>query len=298
MKTPQNSENSYQRNNGRKLDHLRVVNVSFNAFGYAPGSVLLELGNTKVLCSVSLQNGVPHFLKGTKTGWLTAEYAMLPTSTINRMVREISSMRRNGRSVEISRLIGRSLRTIVNLDILGERTIYIDCDVLQADGGTRTACITGAYLALRAAVNYWLKNRVIRESILTGSLAAVSVGVVNGVPLLDLDYYEDSQADADFNFVITGENKIVELQGASEGATVSWGQFEIARKLAVLGVKQLIKIGDQLFEQEVENQDFENFDQKTNIKGVISQRQGKNKQNKKPGFFSLGTRLNNFKSDG
>ena len=315
MKTSQDSQNLFQRKDGRQPDHLRIINVSFNTFGYAAGSVLFELGNTKVLCSVSLQNGVPHFLKGKKTGWLTAEYAMLPTSTMNRMVREISSMRRNGRSVEISRLIGRSLRTIVDLDILGERTIYIDCDVLQADGGTRTACITGACLALRAAVDYWLENRVIKETIITDTLAAVSVGVVNGVPLLDLNYQEDSNADADFNFVITKSNKIVEIQGASEGATVSWEQFERARELAVTGVRELIKIGDQLFDQEAGDQSVEqnvaqninkNASQKTSIQGAVNSGHRKqdarntfsqNRNNKKPAFFSLKNRLSEFKFD-
>jgi len=292
MKTTQNLEKIFQRNDGRQADYLRKVTVSFNTFGYAAGSVLFELGNTKVLCSVSLQNGVPHFLKGKKTGWLTAEYAMLPTSTMNRMVREVSSMRRNGRSVEISRLIGRSLRTIVNLDILGERTIYIDCDVLQADGSTRTACITGACLALRTAVNYWLKNKLIKETILTGSLAAVSVGVVNGVPLLDLDYYEDSQADADFNFVITKSNKIVEIQGASEGATVSWEQFERARELAVLGVQELTRIGDQLFDTESDKNIGKKAAKSNNRNSFLQ-----NKNNKKPALFSLANRLSALKPD-
>jgi len=289
MKTSQDTQNLFQRKDGRQPGHLRTTNILFNAFGYAAGSVLFELGNTKVLCSVSLQNGVPHFLKGKKTGWLTAEYAMLPASTMNRTIRETSSMKRNGRSVEISRLIGRSLRTIVDLDLLGERTIYIDCDVLQADGGTRTACITGACLALRSAINYWLENRVIKETILTGSLAAVSVGIVNGIPLLDLNYHEDNQADADFNFVITKLNKIVEIQGASEGATVSWEQFEKVKELAILGIREFIQIGDQWFEPGSVKPEQSAYQKSRN---TISQN-----RNKKPAFFSLQNRLSELKSD-
>lgn len=244
-------ENAVERKGFRKPDQLRNVNALFNVFGYAAGSVLLEIGNTKVLCAVNLQQNVPNFLKGKKTGWLTAEYAMLPTSSATRVPREASLMRRNGRSVEISRLIGRSLRAVVDLSFLGERTIFVDCDVLQADGGTRTACITGAFLALRAAVNHWLKNKLIRENIITDSLSAISVGVVDGCPLLDIDFSEDSCADADFNFVITRSNKIVEIQGSSEGATVSWQQFEQVKDLAIKGVNELFEIGDTFFDKEM-----------------------------------------------
>jgi len=247
----------------RKSDQVREIKVKFNAFGYADSSVLFQMGNTKVLCAVSLQSGVPHFLKVSvknesgkfyrraKSGWLTAEYSMLPSSTAVRTTREISSMRRNGRSVEISRLIGRSLRTIVDLSAIGERTIIIDCDVLQADGGTRTACITGACLALRLAVDKWLKNNIIKETILTDQIAAVSVGVLKEDVLLDLDFSEDSKADADFNFVLTRSGKIVEIQGASEGATVTWDQFEQAKKLAVMGIENLFKIGDQFINKKL-----------------------------------------------
>lgn len=177
---------------------------------------------------------------------MTAEYAMLPAATQTRTTRESSSLKRDGRSVEISRLIGRSLRPIVLLDKLGENTIYIDCDVLQADGGTRTACITGASLALRSAVNSWLAQGIIREDIMTDAIAAVSAGVVKGIALLDLDYSEDSKADADFNFVLTKSGRIIEMQGAAEQQAVSWEQFEEIRKLACSGVQQLFLAAEVL----------------------------------------------------
>jgi len=236
---------------GRTTDQLREVKVTFDAFGYSSGSVLFEIGKTKVLCSVNLNLGVPSFLKGRKMGWLTAEYSMLPSSTSTRMKREISSMRRNGRSVEISRLIGRSLRAIVDFSLLGERTIIVDCDVLQADGGTRVACITGSCIALQVAVNNWLKNKIIRKNILTDSIAAISVGIVSGVPFLDVDFSEDRVAEADFNFVITKSNKIIEIQGAAEGAAISWDQFEKARVIALSGIEQLFKIGEEYFSETI-----------------------------------------------
>ena len=276
-------EKIIERKGCRKPDQLRDVTVSFNVFGYSSGSVLLEIGNTKVLCSVSLQQHVPNFLKGKKIGWLTAEYAMLPTSSATRVPREASIMRRNGRSVEISRLIGRSLRSIVDLSLLGERTIFVDCDVLQADGGTRTACITGAFLALRAAVDHWLNNKIIRENILTDSLAAISVGIVDGTALLDIDFSEDSNADADFNFVITRSNNIVELQGSSEGATVSWQQFEQVKDLAIKGVNDLFEAGNTFFDKE--------------IVAASSQNKDTNKDNKKTApLFSLFNRQKNIET--
>lgn len=233
--------NSLRRYAERAPDALRKIRATFNTFGYAPGSVLFEMGRTKVLCAVSIQNSVPHFLKGKQRGWLTAEYAMLPTSTNVRTQREASTMRRNGRSLEISRLIARSLRAIVNFQLLGERTIVVDCDVLQADAGTRTACITGASLALRMAVDRWIENRVISEDILTDSLAAISVGWLQDQPLLDLDFSEDSRVDADFNVVLTRSGKLVEFQGAVEGSTLTWDQFEQIRSLAVRGIEQLFE---------------------------------------------------------
>src|SRR6266404_6459616 len=210
------------RNDKRTPDQLRPVSFSRDIFEYAAGSVLFEMGNTKVLCAVSLQNGVPPFLRGKGIGWLTAEYSLLPTSTMTRTQRESSSAGKNGRSVEIARFIGRCFRSIVDTSTIGERTITIDCDVLQADGGTRTAAITGAFLALKMAQEYWLQARLINQSIIIEHIAAVSVGVVDGNVLLDLNYQEDSVATADFNFVITQTNKIVEMQGGAETAPLSW----------------------------------------------------------------------------
>ncbi|MFC1841634.1 ribonuclease PH [Candidatus Dependentiae bacterium] len=256
-------KNFTERKDGRKPSQIRNISVTFNAFGYADGSVLFEVGNTKVLCSVSLQQGVPHFLKGSKKGWLTAEYSMLPTSTTNRIARESTLMRKNGRSVEISRLIGRSLRSIVDLDFFGERTIYVDCDVLQADGGTRTASITGACLALRAAVANWLQKGMIRETIITDYVAAISVGVLQDQVLLDLNFQEDSSADADFNFVLTKSNTIVEIQGASEGQTVTWDHFERAKQGALQGVAQLFAITDGVFNKKFLANVAQNSDNKT-----------------------------------
>lgn len=227
------------RANNRAYNKLRSVSLAYNAFGYAPGSVLFALGNTKVLCSVNMQQGVPPFLKGSKTGWLSAEYAMLPVATQMRTNRESSSVKRNGRSVEISRLIGRSLRTIIDLNKLGERTIIIDCDVLQADGSTRTACITAASYALHAAQAHWLERGVISEPIITNRVAAVSVGIRDGSVLLDLDYNEDSAIDADFNVVLTESGDIVEIQGAAEQSVISWDQFDNIKELSISGVNDL-----------------------------------------------------------
>src|ERR1700733_6301212 len=189
------------RSGKREYNELRPLKVAYDIYSYTPGSVLFEMGNTKILCSVTLQNSVPHFLRGKRRGWLTAEYALLPASTPIRTVREVSANKRNGRTIEISRLIGRSLRSVADLAVLGESTIFIDCDVLQADGGTRTACITGAYLALKAAVVRWLEKGIIHQSLLKDELGAVSVGIADDLTLLDLDFIEDSTTFADFNFV-------------------------------------------------------------------------------------------------
>jgi ribonuclease PH len=228
------------RANGRTYDQIRPVSVIYGAFGYASGTVLFELGNTKVLCAISLNNGVPAFLKGSKTGWLTAEYAMLPTSTFQRTQREAITQKRSGRGTEISRLIGRALRAVTNLDVLGERTITIDCDVLQADGGTRTAAISGAYLALREAEQRWLADKIINKSCVIGDVAAISVGILEGVPMVDLDCVEDNNAQVDFNFMLTSVGDIIEIQGSVEHCeAISWDNFEKMRLLAVNGVKSL-----------------------------------------------------------
>jgi len=230
------------RHDGRSYNQLRPVTVHYNTFGYAAGSVLLEMGNTKVLCAVTLQNGVPPFLRGKQTGWLAAEYAMLPTATVDRSAREISLMRRNGRASEISRLISRAMRMVVNLDVLGERTITIDCDVLQADGGTRAACITGAYCALKKAEVYWLKNKHISAPILIDEIAAISVGVLQDQIVLDPDFAEDSKLSADFNFVLTRSNMIVEMQGSAEKSPIAWEQYNQLIYIAQEGIAQLFDL--------------------------------------------------------
>jgi ribonuclease PH len=227
---------------GRKSDQIRPIHVTYDAFGYASGTVLFEIGNTKVLCAASLTAGVPPFLRGNKTGWLTAEYAMLPTSTVQRTQREAITQKRSGRGTEISRLIGRALRAVTNLDVLGERTITIDCDVLQADGGTRTAAISGAYLALKLAESRWQEDKIITSPCVVGDVAAISVGMLNGVPVVDLDCTEDNNADVDFNFMLTSEGDIIEIQGAVEHAkAIKWTDFECMRQLAIKGVKSLFE---------------------------------------------------------
>lgn len=245
------------RTNNRSYNQLRNIKVSYNVFGYAPGSILFELGNTKVLCTVTMAAGVPPFLKGTKTGWLTAEYAMLPNSGHTRAVRESSQAKRNDRAVEISRLIGRSLRAVVDLSVIGERTIFVDCDVLQADGSTRTASITGACLALKMAIKNWLVSGELARDILTEDVAAISVGITNKQALLDLDYDEDSQIDADYNFVLTKSGSVIEIQGSAEKNTISWDQFEQMKELALQGNKKLFDYIDESFGKQYPQQSSE-----------------------------------------
>ena len=206
------------RHDGRSPDETREVRITRNWLDHAEGSVLVEFGRTRVLCAASFTEGVPRWLKGKGTGWVTAEYAMLPRSTNTRSDRESVKGRIGGRTHEISRLVGRSLRAVVDTKALGENTIVLDCDVLQADGGTRTAAITGAYVALVAAVeSAWMRGLVSASARpLTGSVAAISVGVVKGEPVLDLDYPEDSTADTDMNVVMTGDGRFVEVQGTAE----------------------------------------------------------------------------------
>ncbi len=231
-----------KRQDGREYNQLRPLKITHNIYEYAPGSVLIELGKTKILCAVTLQPSVPSFLRGQGLGWLTAEYALLPASTQARTQREISVMRRQHRSVEISRLIGRSLRSIVNFSALGERTIYIDCDVLQADGGTRTASITGAYVALVMAEKKWKAERIINSNIITQSLAAISVAVMqNGLLVLDPDYIEDSNAIADINFCMTHTGEVVEVQGGAEQSPISWQKMNEAGLLAQDGIRTIAR---------------------------------------------------------
>lgn len=232
------------RYNGREYNQVRSVKITYDVFTAAAPSLLFELGKTKVLCTASIQPGVPSFLRGKGSGWLTAEYALLPHATHVRTIRESSNQKSNGRSVEISRLIGRVLRTVTNLDVFGEKTIYIDCDVLQADGGTRTACITAASLLLSYAQERWLKGRIITGQLVKERVAAVSVGVMKEQLLLDPDYSEDSQIDADFNVIITSSDCLIEMQGGAEKAALSWQQFNALCLLAAKGVKDFFAMSE------------------------------------------------------
>lgn len=229
----------FKRSDGRLYNQLRSVRIVPDMFGYAAAAILFEIGNTKLLCSVTMQTTVPPFLKGKKTGWLNAEYAMLPTATHQRTQRTSAACKQQGRSVEISRFISRSLRAVVQLDSFGERTITVDCDVLQADGGTRAAAITGSCIALGIAQERWLQDRVIAQPFLKDEVAAISVGMMKGQPLLDLNCAEDTMIDNDFNFVITKSGAIVEIQGAVERALLSWQDFDALKELAIGGINEL-----------------------------------------------------------
>lgn len=230
------------RPDGRKNDELRKVEITRNFITTAEGSVLIEVGNTRVICTASIEDKVPPFLRDQKKGWVTAEYGMIPRATLTRTVRESTSGRVGGRTHEIQRLIGRSLRAVVDLELLGERTVWIDCDVIQADGGTRTASITGAFIALNYALYYALKNGLIDRNPIKDNLAAVSVGIINGKPCLDLCYSEDSSAEVDMNVVMTGSGKIVEIQGTAESEPFSKDMLNELVSLAEKGVGELIKI--------------------------------------------------------
>jgi ribonuclease PH len=228
----------HMRVDGRRADELRKLKITRNYIKAAEGSVLIEMGDTKVICTATVEDSVPPFLKGKGTGWVTAEYAMLPRSSSQRIARERNKV--GGRTHEIQRLIGRSLRSVVDLYALGERTVLIDCDVIQADGGTRTASITGAYIAMVDAIRSIYKHSLIDSIPVKDYLAAVSVGIAGGKPLLDLCYIEDSQAEVDMNLVMTGKGRIVEVQGTAEGAPFS--RKELGRLLALgeKGIKTLI----------------------------------------------------------
>ena len=223
----------------RTHSQLRDVEIIRHYTKHAEGSVLVKFGDTHVLCTASVDEKVPSFLKGKGQGWVTAEYGMLPRSTGSRMDREAAKGKQSGRTQEIQRLIGRSLRAIIDLEKLGERSIQIDCDVIQADGGTRTASITGAYVALHDAISYLLKNGKITESPLKDSVAAISVGMHQGQPVLDLDYIEDSDCDTDMNVVMTGSGGFVEIQGTAEGEPFSREAMNAMLDLAALGIRQL-----------------------------------------------------------
>ncbi len=230
-----------KRIDGRAWDELRPLEIIKDYQSFAEGSVLIKLGNTHVLCAVSVEERVPPFLKGSGTGWITAEYAMLPRATQTRTRREVTQGRVGGRSQEIQRLIGRSLRAIADMKTLGERTLLVDCDVLQADGGTRTASITGAYVALQLAVDKLMKMGIISQSPLKSAVAATSVGIVAGNTLLDLCYDEDSRAEVDFNIVMTGKGEFVEAQGTAEGKPFSRQAIDDILALGEKGIKQLFQ---------------------------------------------------------
>lgn len=239
------------RPDGRKNDELRQVKITRGFIKNAEGSVLIELGNTKVICTASVEEKVPPFLKDQKKGWLTAEYSMLPRSTPTRTIRESTQGRIGGRTHEIQRLIGRALRAIISLDTIGERTIWIDCDVIQADGGTRTASITGAYIALVDAVRVMIKNGIVEKNPVRDYLAAVSVGIVNGSPRLDLCYEEDSVAEVDMNVVMTGGGEFVEVQGTAEGKPFKKEVLDGLLMLAQSGIARLISLQKELLGKEV-----------------------------------------------
>jgi ribonuclease PH len=233
----------------RQLDQLRTVRITRNYTKHAEGSVLIECGDTKVICTASITDKVPAFLKGKNQGWLTAEYGMLPRSTHTRIDREAARGKQTGRTQEIQRLIGRSLRAVVDLTKLGERTIHIDCDVIQADGGTRTASITGAFVAVHDALSQLLAQKLLSESPLRDHVAAISVGIYQGKPVLDLDYLEDSDCDTDMNVVMTGSGGFVEIQGTAEGAPFSRAEMDALLVLADKGIRELIGVQARALEQ-------------------------------------------------
>ncbi len=229
------------RPNGRKADQLREVGITRNYTRHAEGSVLVEFGETRVICTVSIEQKVPSFLKGSGQGWVTAEYGMLPRSTSQRMAREAARGKQGGRTMEIQRLIGRALRAAVDLKLLGEHTLTVDCDVIQADGGTRTAAVTGSCVALIDAISHLRENEVIDTDPVRHFIASVSTGIYDGEVVLDLDYAEDSNAETDMNFVMTEAGEFIEIQGTAEGQAFTTEQMLAMTKLAEKGIRELIE---------------------------------------------------------
>ena len=225
----------------RTLDQIRSVSIEINVTKHAEGSCLIKCGDTHVICTASVEDNVPPFLRKSGLGWVTAEYGMLPRSTGSRMRREAGSGKQTGRTLEIQRLIGRSLRAVVDRVIMGERQITVDCDVIQADGGTRCAAITGGWVALRLAINHLLKNEIIKNDPIIDHVAAVSCGIYGGSPILDLDYLEDSDAGVDANFVMSSDMKLIEIQGSAEGSRFTRDEFNKLMDLAENGIQTLIK---------------------------------------------------------
>lgn len=242
--------NEIIREDGRKVDNIRKVEVVRNYTMHAEGSVLIAFGNTKVICTASVSDKVPPFLRNTGKGWITAEYSMLPRATEERNQRESAKGKLTGRTMEIQRLIGRALRACIDLDKIGERTITIDCDVIQADGGTRTASITGGYIALHMAIERMVREGVLTENPLKSKIAAISVGIVGGTPMLDLKYSEDSAAEVDMNVIMTDKGEYVEVQGTGEEATYSRAQLNILLDLAEKGINELFEIQEKTLEEE------------------------------------------------
>ncbi len=241
---------TFIRTDGRAFDELRVVRITPGFLANAEGSALIEIGNTRVVCAASVEDKLPPHLRGQRTeGWVTAEYAMLPRSTHTRTAREVGRGRPSGRTHEIQRLIGRSLRAISNRNVLGERTVTLDCDVLQADGGTRTAAITGAYVAFAIACRRLLKENRIKRSPVIAEVAAISVGIVDGTALLDLKYDEDSRAEVDMNVVCTGDGRFIEVQGTAEGSPFTREQMDELLELGRRGIEQLVRAQRQAIEE-------------------------------------------------
>ena len=234
------------REDGRKNNSLRKIKITKNFNIHAEGSVLIESGNTKVICTATVGEKVPGFLKNTGKGWVTAEYSMLPRATAERTQREAARGKLGGRTMEIQRLIGRSLRAAIDLEKLGERVITVDCDVIQADGGTRTLSISGGFIALTLAINKLLEEKVINTNPIISNVAAISVGIVKGEAMIDLKYTEDSMADVDMNVIMNGEGKFVEIQGTGEEATFSREQLNKLLDLAENGIKEIIKMQDEV----------------------------------------------------
>ena len=237
------------RDDGRGLNQLREIKITPNYIIHPEGSVLIEFGNTKVICTATVQDGVPPFLRNSGKGWLTAEYSMLPAATNERNMRESAKGKLTGRTMEIQRLIGRALRTAVDLDSLGEKTIMLDCDVIQADGGTRTASITGAYVALAIACKRVLKDGKIKRDVLKENVAAISVGIVDRKAMLDLKYTEDSAAEVDMNVVMNKKMELIEVQGTGEESTFSRGELNAMLDFAEKGLKEIFELQDKAIEE-------------------------------------------------
>ncbi len=238
------------REDGREVDNIRKVNVIRNYTIHAEGSVLISFGNTKVICTASVSDKVPPFLRNQGKGWITAEYSMLPRATGERTQRESAKGKLSGRTMEIQRLIGRSLRSCIDLEKLGERTITIDCDVIQADGGTRTASITGGFIALAMAVERMVRNGVLTENPIKSKVAAISVGIVSGIPMTDLKYSEDSAAEVDMNVIMNDKGEFIEVQGTGEEATYTRSELNQLLDMAEEAIKQLLEIQNKTLHEE------------------------------------------------